>query len=207
MCPNRASVDSHNRTYPLCGVMVRDPGRCRRVPSPLGTIPLPFAGKLPCGQHCAGPDWTIPFVVLFSPTPTPCSTWAWKAICHQAAAAWCSDRALLVVPRSCARWRRPERLSRFATAEGLDLGACWCPTTPAARTRIAAASRAGHPAFIFLMLSGCHRGYGGVRPAIPNERVGGLVSQLKAWVHTGGRLVSALRVPDKGTSRVRQWGV
>lgn len=134
---------------------------------------------------------TIP-VVLFTYT-NPLLNLGMESFCHQAAAA---GAAGLVVPDL--PLEEAERLSPIATAEGLDLVLLVAPTTPAARmARIAAASRG----FTYLVSV---TGVTGVRQQL-EERVGGLVSQLKALGPTPVAVGFGISGPDQAR-QVRQWG-
>ena len=134
---------------------------------------------------------TIP-VVLFTYT-NPLLNLGMATFCHQAAAA---GAAGLVVPDL--PLEEAERLSPIAAAEGLDLVLLVAPTTPAGRmARISAASRG----FTYLVSV---NGVTGVRQQL-EERVGGLVSQLKALGPTPVAVGFGISGPDQAR-QVRQWG-
>lgn len=134
---------------------------------------------------------TIP-VVLFTYS-NPLLNRGMEAFCDAAAAA---GAAGLVVPDL--PLEEAEKLSALAAARGLDLVLLVAPTTPPERmARIHAASRG----FTYLVSV---TGVTGVRSAL-QERVGGLVSQLKAQGGTPVAVGFGISAPEQAR-QVRDWG-
>lgn len=134
---------------------------------------------------------TIP-VVLFTYS-NPLLNRGMDAFCDAAAAA---GAAGLVVPDL--PLEEAEKLSALACARGLDLVLLVAPTTPAERmARIHAASRG----FTYLVSV---TGVTGVRSAL-QERVGGLVAQLKSQGETPVAVGFGISAPEQAR-QVRDWG-
>ncbi len=152
-----------------------------------GTTP---AGVLALLESLRG-RLTVP-VVLFTYS-NPLLNRGMEGFCDAAAAA---GAAGLVVPDL--PLEEAEKLSTLAAARGLDLVLLVAPTTPLERmARIHAASRG----FTYLVSV---TGVTGVRTAL-QERVGGLVGQLKAQGDTPVAVGFGISAPEQAR-QVRDWG-
>ena len=152
-----------------------------------GTTP---AGALALLESLRG-RLTVP-VVLFTYS-NPLLNRGMEGFCDAAAAA---GAAGLVVPDL--PLEEAEKLSTLAAARGLDLVLLVAPTTPLERmARIHAASRG----FTYLVSV---TGVTGVRTAL-QERVGGLVGQLKAQGDTPVAVGFGISAPEQAR-QVRDWG-
>lgn len=152
-----------------------------------GTTP---AGVLALLESLRG-RLTVP-VVLFTYS-NPLLNRGMEGFCDAAAAA---GAAGLVVPDL--PLEEAEKLSALAAARGLDLVLLVAPTTPLERmARIHAASRG----FTYLVSV---TGVTGVRTAL-QERVGGLVGQLKAQGDTPVAVGFGISAPEQAR-QVRDWG-